>query len=139
MSYFTFQNAAKNKLLAIPQLQTVFGSHRENPSGFPCASVEPSQNENIFITNTDNLTTYIFDIIVYQEYKTIPKDDAILILCLAADAVIEAFDTDETLGGLCHKVRAMPGQWGFYNGNNSNIAYVKLTLACEIERTVKTY
>lgn len=136
MSYSTLQSAVVAKLQTVSELANVFASHRENPTGFPSASCEPSSHENVIYTNTDNLRSYIFDVIIYQEFSTISRDEAVQILAKATDAVITAFDTDYNLGGACDFCLALPGAWGFFESGNANVIYAQLTLTCKKEVTV---
>jgi len=44
------------------------------------------------------MRNYAFDVIVHQELETLGRDEAISTLVDAADAVIEAFDQDYSIG-----------------------------------------
>lgn len=133
MSYTSIRTAIASKLSGITSIASVHLSHTENPAGFPAASFEPSSHENIIFTNTDNLRSHNFDIVLYQEYTTIDRDTAVGLLCGVADDVITAFDTDYNLGGACDFCLALPGSWGEFTGSNGKIIYAMLTLTAKKE------
>ena len=49
--------------------------------------------------------------IVHQELQTMGREEAISILVIAADAVIDAFDADSSLGGVADFTEAIPAEF----------------------------
>ena len=117
-------------------LSQVYDYHETAPAGFPAATFEPSTLGNEVFTTDDNLRSYAFDIILYQEFSTMKRKDAVGILRRAVDAVVAAFDHDLTLGGACDYTIPLPGNFGFMEGANGSILWATLTLVCRAEITV---
>lgn len=117
-------------------LKVVYAYHETAPAGFPAASCEPSGNANLMYTTGDNLRSYAFDIILYQEFSTITREAAVAILRAAVDAVIEAFDADYNLSGACDYANALPSEWGFMEGANGSTLWASLALVCNYEADV---
>lgn len=131
--FTSLRAAIETKLNSISELSTVLRTHLGNMDGFPCATFEPSKNDSVLYTNTDNLRDYAFDIVIHQEMENAGRDKAIEILCIAVDAVLTAFDEDFNLGGACDFCLALPSAWGEYTGDNGAIKYAMLTLVCKKE------
>lgn len=136
VGYEQILNAIILKLQTISEINVVEESHTENPTGYPSASVEPSSGENVIFSSRDNLRTYNHEIVLYQEYSTIPRAEAVKILAKVADAVIQAFDVDFSLSGLVHWSLAMPSQWGEFTGTNGKVLYVTLMHSAKTEVAV---
>jgi hypothetical protein len=136
MGFDTLSAAIKAKLQTITELQVVFDYHTSNLTGFPCVTFEPSSNENVFYTNTDNLRSYVFDIIVYQEFNTISRETAIGILRQTVDAVIASFDADYNLSGACDFCMPIPSSFGEVPEAGGNVLFAQMSLVCKAEVTV---
>ena len=114
-------------------LAQVKAYHDENFTGFPCASFEPSGNENMFYTNTDNLRGYAFDVVVWQEIESGGRANAVTVLTTAVDAIIAAFDSDYNLSGACDFVEPVPSAWKEIVVGEATFKYAVITIKCKAE------
>lgn len=130
MSYATIEAAINTKLSSINQLQNVQRVHKTNLPGFPAATFEPSGNENRMEDTISNLRHYSFDVVVHQEITVAGREEAKNILMDVLDAIIAAFDSDFTLGGVVHSVMPLPAAWGTYQAGNASILYATLEVKC---------
>lgn len=114
----------------VSELTAAYDYHTEVVSGYPAASFEPTGNTNEIYTTAENLREYSFEIYIQQEISVAGRQAAIANLRKAVDAVITAFDTDDTLmsSGGAHYVRALPSDWGEFVGQSGPIRFAKLTL-----------
>lgn len=114
-------------------LSTNYDYHETTPSGFPAATFEASQLQNSMFTTNDNLRGYSFDIVIYQEFSTITRQEAKDILYQTADALVQAFDEDVTLGGVCDYTVPVQGNFGVYDAANGSMMYLMLTITAYSE------
>lgn len=138
MSFTTLRPLIQSILEGVTELSTAYDYHTENSTGYPYATHEPTILGNEYFTTTDNLRTYSFDIIIYQEMTKAGRDQCIASLCAAVDAVVTAFDEDTTLrtsGGM-EIVEALPGTWGEFISKAGPVKFARMTLACTVEVTV---
>lgn len=138
MTFVALSTAIKTKLEAVTALKKVYDYHTSNLDGFPAASFEPSSHENAFYTNDDNLRSYVFDIIIYQEFNTVTRSVAIGYLKAAVDAVITAFDADYNLSGACDFCMPIPSNFGEITDAGGNVLYAQMSLVCKKEVLVNT-
>ena len=119
-------------------LQCAYKAHTEKVTGYPAATFEPSSSESQFYTNIENLREFSFDIILWQEMKVAGREDAIDNLCKAVDAIIVAFEGDNTLTGVggFHYTKPVSSQWGEIVGQAGPIKFCKLTITCGVEIAV---
>jgi len=128
--YVSIRTAIASKLATVTEFYDVIDFHTMNFNGYPAATFEPAGNEDLFATTKDNLRNYDYRVVLHQEMEHGGRDNAINILCPLADAVITAFDTDPTLGGVvkyCLPVRTF---WSEYTGGDGAIKAVEITLRC---------
>ena len=130
----TIRAAIKAKLDAITELAFVNDKLDENITGFPAAIFDLVSEDNIFLTNKENLKTMVFNIVIYQEIGTLGKDDAKRILDVTVNKVVDAFDNDFNLGGevdWCIPVRGDRGQ----ANTSSGAAYgQELQISCRFTK-----
>lgn len=127
-------NTKLNTLVGSGQpLAQVKSDHDENFTGFPAVTFEPSNLENVFYTTTENLRSYGFDIIVWQEMEAGGRNNAVTVLINAVDAIIAAFDTDYNLGGACDFAQPMPSSFGTVVIGNASFLYAKIVYVCKKE------
>lgn len=130
MSFSSIRSLISAKLDTVSNLQFVDDKHSMELTGFPAATFEPSNNENVFFTNAENMRSYAFDIVIHQEMTKAGRDSAINILCSTVDAVITAFDTDYNLSGNVDFCQALPSKWGEYTNGSSTVKWAMLTIVC---------
>lgn len=136
MSFTTMRPEVKTKLDGITELATVYDYHAFNFSGFPAATFEPSGHEADFITVDDNVRTYGFEVIIWQEIEKVGRDEAVRILAAAVDAVVTAFDGDYNLNGTADFCLAVPSVWGEATTGEGATLFATLNLQCRKEITV---
>lgn len=103
----TIKNAIKTKLETLQQAGTLgtvvvddfksdgFGLLK-NVGVYPAAIVGSGQLEGRYDTNSDNMRTYSFEILVMEKGENVSSMDQIETLM---EAIVDAFDNDFTLGG----------------------------------------
>ena len=100
MSYYSIHEALKTILEGISEIQVVYGSPQTNVSGYPACIVEPISHESSIFTNTDNLRTYTFSIVLIMEYTHKPLNQALLDMEQLMDIVIDELEGDYNLDGV---------------------------------------
>ena len=123
-------NAGSNPSGVLMQVQDV---HLENFTGFPAVTFEPSNHENNYYSNNDNMRAYAFDVIVWQEMESGGRAQAINSLTAAVDAIITAFDSDFNLTGACDFCVPIPSAWGEVLIGGATFKYAKMTIVCKSE------
>lgn len=106
----TIQNAVKAKLDALKgagkPLVDVIDYLTEKASGFPFACFETTGFDSEILDSCNNLRTYSFTIAVFQDIPDSGnRGQSLAILVKAVDEIVNAFDSDYTLGGLVKMVR----------------------------------
>jgi hypothetical protein len=131
MATFTALRAKiKSELDAITELAFVDDIHHENITGFPAVTFDIADENSAFLTNKENLRTVAFSINIYQEIKTIGKEEAKRILDETADIVIDKFEKNFNLDGVVDWCIPLAGPRGQLE-TSSGAAYVQqLTLQC---------
>lgn len=131
MSFSTLRNTIKTKLDTITKLAAVFDEHVANSGGqFPFATFEPSDLENDYLTNKENIRNYGFRIVIHQEMQNIGRSEALRILLAVVDDIIDAFDQDYDLGGSVAWVSAVPANFGEYGEGTGTTMYAEIKLSC---------
>lgn len=129
----TFQSLIETidtKLNTISELALVKKFHTTDLDAYPAATVEMSEDENIVMTTVENLIDYNFDVIIHQEMTVATREEAHRILAGAADAVINAFNEDFTLGGAVDFVRPLTGPKSEYVAGNGPVLFFRLSIKC---------
>lgn len=142
MSTFTdIRNAIKTKLEGLTgtgqPFVVTYPYHKIGLSGYPSVTFEPSSITSQIETTSENLRTYSFDIVIQQELNEAGREKGIDILVSSTDTVINAFDNDFTLGGLCEICDAAPAELGELEGDEVGvIAYSRITLRCKVLKDI---
>lgn len=88
----------KEKLKDISEISEIFDFYKSDFDSFPYAWFELIEAKGQKLDNCNNIRTYQFGILVFQETKIIWREKAKNILYSIAEKIIFAFDSDETLG-----------------------------------------
>ncbi len=88
----------KEKLKDISEISEVFDFYKSDFDSFPYAWFELIEAKGQKLDNCNNIRTYQFGILVFQETKIAWREKAKNILYSIAEKIIFAFDSDETLG-----------------------------------------
>lgn len=132
MKFTEIQNAIYNKLNSITELVKVYKYHAADSSGeFPFSTFEPSDVEADYLSNAENIRTYGFRVLIHQEIETVGREKALSILMNSADSVIDAFDSDYTLGEVVTNIKAVPANFGIYSEGSGLVAYAEIKLLCQ--------
>lgn len=99
-SFTSIRSAIKSQLQAVTELAYVYSFHNPNIEGYPACSFDVSDAKNDFLTNTENVRKYSWQIVVYQEITVKGLDLANTILDATTDAVISKLETNMTLGSV---------------------------------------
>lgn len=106
----TIQNAVKAKLDTLKgsgkPLVAVIDYLTEKADGFPFACFEIVGWDSEILDSCNNLRTYTFAVAVFQDLPDVGnRGEALAVLTKAVDEIVNAFDSDYTLGGLVKAVR----------------------------------
>lgn len=133
MSFLSIRTKIKQKLDTLTSstdankpLRFCYDFNKTMPEGYPSAVFEPSDNASEYNSNHENLRTYAFTIRLLQEITLSDLDTSIDILGDAVDKVLNMFDTDYTLGGVCAFVEALPSKWGMTADTKVRIAEINI-------------
>lgn len=88
------------KLTTIDEIAYSDNEHHYQLPSYPAVTFEPAGLVNSYITTTDNKRGYSFDIYVQCEMAVGGRGNAVTVMCLVLDALIESFDRDFSLGTL---------------------------------------
>lgn len=88
----------KEKLKDISEISEVFDFYKSDFDSFPYAWFELIEAKGQKLDNCNNIRTYQFGILVFQETKIAWREKAKNILYSIAEKIIFTFDSDETLG-----------------------------------------
>ena len=132
MSWIAIRTAIKTKLDTVPGLGMVDDKFHTDITSYPAVMFEPSADPSGFFTNTENKHVYTYEFFIVQEFESTGtgRDQAIRILGNAVDAVVDAFDSYQTLGGACDYTEAVTGDWFTANAANGMALVARMTLKC---------
>ena len=129
-NFASLRTAITTKLQGISALQAVYDSFTANFSGFPAAMFEPAADPSVFADNRDNEHIYSFDLFLVQELNTQGRSTSIGTLVTAVDAVVAAFEGDDSLGGACLYSETMASGWDEVTLSDGPVKYAKITIKC---------
>lgn len=139
-TFATIRTAINSKLATLvgtgKPLAVVYDYHESNISGYPAVTFAVSDYEGDFLTNRDNLRTYTYQLYVYAEITVAGLDTTEGILDGAADAVISAFESDTTLGGVVDWCGAMAGARQTFETPQGLVRVQQLSLRCHSQVAV---
>ena len=131
MATFTsIRTKVKAKLDTVAELAFVADFHDPNIKGYPAATFDVSDETSAFLTNKENLRTITFQIILYQEIKTLGLAETTGLLDAVADKVILAFEKDFSLGGEVQWCIPLAGPRGQFESPSGAVLFQQLTLQC---------
>jgi len=112
--YSSIKTAIKAKLEAMTGIENVYGYEKGDLNGYPSAVVLLEGITADYETNQEDSRKYTFNIKIYQEMSDdgVGAEEAEGRLEALLDEVLEAYEDDWTLGGLCWKTN-IPGIAGF--------------------------
>jgi len=99
-AYTKIKNQIKTILDGVDKLQEVKDDPSLEFSGYPAATIIPSEQESDYETESENLRVYSFDVHLYQEVQAGGLSAALDTLYDLADDVFDAFDKDSTIRSL---------------------------------------
>src|SRR5574337_704792 len=106
-----------NKIKTLTTITEVYAHEKADASSFPYATVVYIGNDNEVFDTANNLRGYKFRVRVYMKIGSqapLSGDDAERSSEAALQEVINAFDTDFTLGGACNGgIKAAQGDGGY--------------------------
>lgn len=136
MSWIPIRTAIKTKLDTLVGPGLLIGmvddKFHNKISSYPAVMFEPSSDPGEFFTNSENMHVYTYEFVVVQEFESngMGRDEAIRILGNAVDAVVNAFDNYQQLGGACDYTEAVTGEWFTANAGNGMALVARMTLRC---------
>lgn len=122
----------KTTLEGVGDIAFVYDHHRTELEGYPSVTFDISNNANAFLTNRDNLRAIDFQIVIYQETEIKKLDSATDILDTVAQAIINAFEADLTLGGQVHWCDPLIGARNQLETPQGLVVSQQLTLKCNV-------
>lgn len=142
-SYQTIRTAIINKVETISKITSVYGYGTPPVADFPFATVEAISNDAEFADTSDNWRTYRFRVRVHysrtrdDQTGTDRLENAELAILRVMDDLIDAFDTDYTLGGIVHKIAAVESSVGYQELTNGPARVGEIILKCsKLEQVV---
>jgi len=137
-TYSSLHSAIVAKITSIKtaaKIQQIAGA--DLPAGeWPLVTVSPSDNENDYYTTESTMRGYGFNIKVKHvtNKEVLDLEDVDGVLMAVADAIIDAFDNDETLGGACHISQPVAGPFDFERAAVGEVRVVLLKLKCQVHK-----
>jgi hypothetical protein len=106
----------KSKLKGLSGVAEVNGYEKIGFNSVPAVNVTMAGNDSEFWSVASNQRGYNFKLRVFINFGSIDKEDAEDTLGEVVDSILDAFDTDITLGGTALFLRAAPSAWGYIEG-----------------------
>ena len=96
-------------------VQEVYSTPRLNFKGYPAVTISPSDNENDYETNTENIRSYVFNIRCFYDTKNSGIDDGIDNLEETIDSLIDLIDqeNEKKTGNIIGQ--GMPSRYTYLN------------------------
>ena len=139
MATFTSVRAKVKAVLdTIAELGFVADFHDPNITSYPAATFDISDEASTFLTNKENLRTISFQIILYQELKTLGLSEAKDLLDAVADAVVLVFEKDFSLGSEVDWCIPLAGPRGQFESPSGAVLFQQLTLQCNFSFLAQT-
>ena len=139
-AFENIKNSIKTKLSANTKFQAVYEYPALKFSGYPVATVVPSDNESDFESTTTNQRTYAFQIRLFQEIKHKTLDEAYATIYDLIDDVLDDFDKDQSLTGVTMPtgytmliVEAVPSSIGIVDRLDLLMAMVIVKIRVEVD------
>lgn len=148
MSWNTLRPQLGTLVSGISGIQQVSNSPRLNFTGYPAATVTPSDQESDYQTTTENVRTYAFIIRIFYETKNTGIADALNALEDIVDSVLDAFDQEDLKSASARVVGinlpsgytflniwATPSVWGEIPDQELIMAELKVRIRLSIDIT----
>ena len=134
--FTSIRNYITTKLTTITAIQYSDNCHHYKLPGYPAVTFEPSSGTNEVFNTKDNLRGYAFDFYVQCE-MTNGRDNAVKVMCIVLDALLDSFDSDYTLGGLLdYSIPMQVESVVAYENGDGPVLVGKLTLIAKKEINV---
>ena len=127
--YSSIKSAIISKLQGITGLQAVYG-YEKGVLEYPAATVTLDGINTVYETNGEDERKYSFKVRIYQEMEAdaAGASEAEEMLEDLIDSVLDAFENDYDLGGLCHRVN-INGMAGYVD-RGTNHRVLEFTIDC---------
>jgi len=136
------------KINALSSTQTVYGYHRNNPTGFPAVTVVANNMDGEFTSTAENRRSYSYEMLVmYPVGKDIPEIDNLPInekaenvISETVEDIIDALDDDFSLTGNANALfsQAADASWGFVDYEGGIAKACRITVVVESDYNVTT-
>ena len=130
----TLRTAIVNKITTVTTITEVYAHESASPQSFPYATVAVIGNTSEYADTANDLRKYRFRIRLYMkigDQAPLSADDAELSMTRAMQNVLDAFDTDYTLGGACQGVEAVESNLGWTDTANGRCRVGEIILSCQ--------
>lgn len=135
-TFVSVRAKVKGVLDGVAKLAFVDDFHNAKITGYPAATFDISDEDAEFITNKENLRTITFQIVLSQEQKGLGKDNAKRILDQVTIDVIDAFESDFSLGGEVDFCLPLAGERGQDNSGAGAVFFQVLNLQCKFIKLI---
>lgn len=120
-NFNTIRDAIKTKLEGLSSIDEVNMYERTGFEGYPAVNVTIQGNDSTAESTASNLRQYIATVRVFIDLEGNPlvetfnnsKEQTETIMSDCVDDILDAFDTDTTLGGIVEMTAAAPSKWGY--------------------------
>ena len=132
-SLSSLRDSIKTKLDTLTSVQSVHDYLKLDREWFPVVMFEPDLVESNYLDSCNNQRNYVFDIYLMQEMEHRTREQALEALIPIFDEILNLFDDDYTLWGLCDWwIEAVGGNFEAFETHNWPV------LSCVIRLTCKT-
>jgi len=116
MSFTTLRPQIKTLLETITAIQEISLIPKAKFSGYPAATVTPSENSADYETTTENIRVYAFIVRLFYETKDSGIGEAIIALEAVVDSVLDKFDQEDYKGSTTRVIGiGLPSGYTFLN------------------------
>ncbi|MBI4150499.1 hypothetical protein HY492_00055 [Candidatus Woesearchaeota archaeon] len=139
-TYTQLKNRILTELQSITKLQEVTDNPKLDFTGYPAATVTPSDQAADYETTSENERVYAFIVSVYQEIQAGGISAGLDTLYDVADDVLDQFDRDELLGGISLDsrydilgIRPAIGGWEAVEDNDLLVLNITLRITVSVD------
>jgi len=135
-NFTTFSTQIKTVLQAVQQSgSAAFVDVLEYPSnkftGFPSATVVPSDVQSDYATVKQNRRRYVFNVYLYYSLENSNQATAYTNMRILIDTVLDALDKSNDLSGNADFVTPVPMQWGVQETESGVCLVAPVNVICE--------
>lgn len=115
-------------LNGVSEIKYVYDYEEAEPSGYPCATVTPADQNASFADTSRNERHYIFSIKVKQERTSQGANKSENIMRGLVDSLVSTFDANYNLNNACNFAHPIPSRWFYQSAPDVDVRVAEIIL-----------